>query len=161
MATMAAYFRRAGAQIAAPAATSADWVQPLDAYRLRPLPSEDIYFFSKKIDNSRLVREADPVARTRAWKAGAKVFAAAGLLILLLMPKALSMVAGYHVHMLAREHEKLVNDKAVLELQEATLLSPGRLEQLARELKLVNPDPKRVVVLNPGIEGALALNLGK
>jgi hypothetical protein len=158
MATVAAYFRRTAAQAIAPA-TSGEWSQPVDTFRLRPLPSEDVYFFSKKIDNSRVVREADPVARRKAWKAGIKGFAAAALLILLLMPKALGMVAGYQVHLLAREHDKLINEKAVLELEEAKLLSPDRLEQLARELKLVNPDPKRVLTLNPKADSALALNV--
>jgi hypothetical protein len=160
MATVAAYFKRAGVQSVAPV-RSGEWIEPVDQYRLRPLPSEDVYFFLKKIDNSRIVREADPVARKRAWRAGIKGFAAAALLILLLMPKALGMVAGYHVHKLAQEREQLVSERAVLELEEARLVSPERLEQLARELKLVNPDPKRVLVLNPKAEGALALNVTK
>ncbi len=160
MATVAAYFKRAGAQTMAPV-RGGEWVEPVDRYRLRPLPSEDVYFFLKKIDNSRIVREADPVARKRAWKAGVKGFAAAGLLILLLMPKALGMVAGYHVHKLAADHERLVNERAVLSLEEARLVSPERLEQLARELKLVNPDPKRVLVLNPKAESALAMIVTK
>ncbi len=158
MATVAAYFKRT-AQVCVPAA--GEWEQPLDNFRLRPLPSEDVYFFLKKIDNSRLVREADPAARRKAWKAGAKGFAAAGLLILLLLPKALGMVAGYQVHLLAKNHERLVNEKSVLELEEATLTSPVRLEELARQLKLVNPDPKRVLMLNPKPESALALNVTK
>ena len=160
MATVAAYIKRAGTPMIAPAANG-EWEQPIDTYRLGPLPSEDVYFFSKKIDNSRIVRETDPVARRKAWKAGAKGFAAAGLLIILLMPKALDIVAGYEVHLLARDHDRLVNERAVLQLEEAKLLSPARLEQLARDLKLVTPDPKRVVVLNPKAEGALAMNVTK
>jgi len=31
-----------------------------DAFLLRPLPQEDVYFHCKTIDNSRLVREPDP-----------------------------------------------------------------------------------------------------
>ncbi len=140
-------------------AMSGEWSQPVDTFRLRPLPGEDVYFFSKKIDNSRVVREADPAARRKQWKAGIKGVAVAAVLILLLMPKALGLVAGYQVHQLAREHEKLANEKMVLELEEARLLSPDRLEQLARELQLVNPDPKRVVTLNPKVDSALALNV--
>jgi cell division protein FtsL len=160
MATVAAYFKRAGVQAMAPV-RSEEWSEPVDDYRLRPLPSEDVYWYSKKIDNSRIVREADPVARKKAWRAGVKGFAAAALLILLLMPKALGMMAGYQVHMLAQERERLVNERSVLSLEEARLVSPERLEQLARELRLVNPDPKRVLVLNPKAESALALNLTK
>ena len=35
-------------------------------FELRSLPQEDVCFFCKKIDNSRLVREPDPKARGRA-----------------------------------------------------------------------------------------------
>ncbi len=160
MATVAAYWKKAGAAAMAPA-RSGEWIEPVNDYRLRPLPSENVYFFVKKIDNSRIVREVDPIARRKAWKAGMKGFAAAALLILLLMPKALGMMAGYQVHALAAQHEKLLNERSVLELEEARLVSPERLEQLARELKLVNPDPKRVLVLDPNSEGALALNVRK
>jgi len=160
MATMAAYIKRTGTPMIAPAANG-EWEQPIDSYRLRPLPSEDVYFFSKKIDNSRVVRESDPAARRKAWKAGAKGFAAAGLVIILLMPRALSMVAGYQIHLLARDHDRLVNERAALQLEEAKLQSPERLEQLARDLNLITPDPKRVVVLNPKSEGALAMNVTK
>jgi cell division protein FtsL len=158
MATVAAYIKRTGTPMMAPA-VSGEWEQPVDTYRLRPLPSEEIYFFSKKIDNSRVVRETDPAARRKAWNVGAKGIAAASLLMLLLMPKALNLVAGYQVHQLARDHDRLVNERSVLQLEEAKLVSPARLEQLARDLKLVTPDPKRVVVLDPKAEGALAMNV--
>ena len=31
-----------------------------DPFQLRALPQEDVFFYCKKIDNSRLVREPDP-----------------------------------------------------------------------------------------------------
>ena len=37
-----------------------------DDYKLRALPNEDVYFYFKKIDNARVVREADPTARARS-----------------------------------------------------------------------------------------------
>lgn len=159
MATQASHFKKTEAPVES--AGRDQWASEQDAYRLRPLPAEDVYFFIKKIDNGRVVREADPAARKRAWKAGLKGFAAASVMILFLAPRALDMVTGYRIHMLAREHERLVNDKAVIELQEAQLRSPDRLEQLARELHLVNPDPKRVVVLNAKTDSALAMNVNR
>jgi hypothetical protein len=157
MATLAALFKRT--EVGTMQTVQGGWVNQAEPHCLRPLPAEDVYFFTKKIDNSRVVREADPQARRRAWKAGLKGFAAAGLLILLIMPKALGMVAGYRVHMLARQHEQLVNEKAFLELEDARLRSPARLERLAREMHLVNPDPGRVVVLNSAPDSALAMNV--
>ena len=50
-----------------------------DPFRLRALPNDDIYFYSKKIDNSRVVRQADPEARGECWSA----VGAAGVLLML------------------------------------------------------------------------------
>jgi hypothetical protein len=157
MATRAAFFNRTETP-AAPAGGGGGLGSGPDAYRLRPLPSEDVYFYVKKIDNSRLVREADPAARRRAWQDGLKGLAAAGLLILLLMPKALGVVAGYEINQLTASHKKMAAEKTAIELQEAQLRSPDRLEQLARQMHLVNPDPRRVVVLNTAkTDSALAM----
>ncbi len=136
--------------------------EEIESWRLRPLPCEDVYFFAKRIDNSRLVREADPAAGRRAWKAGAKAAFVAAVLIALIMPKALAMVAGYRIHMLSREHDRLATQKVVLQLEESSLLRPERLDQLAREYGLVNPDTKHVVFLNAKpADGALAMNVAK
>ncbi len=158
MATRAAFLKRAD-QPAVPVGGET-WTSGRDAFQLRPLPSEDVYLYIKKIDNSRLVREADPAAFRRAVQAGAKGAGIAALLILLVMPRALEVVAGYRIHALAADHARLVNETAVVDLEEARLRSPDRLHQLARSLRLVNPDPKSVVVLNSAKnESALAMNV--
>lgn len=158
MATRAAFLKRSD-QPAAPAG-GGTWASGPNSFQLRPLPSEDVYFYTKKIDNSRIVREADPAARRRAWQAGLKGIAIAGMLILLLMPRALEMVAGYRIHALAAEHERLVSQKVAVELEEAQLRSPERLHQLAGPLRLVTPDPRRVVMLNSAkTDSALAMNV--
>ncbi|MGD0199768.1 MAG: hypothetical protein ABSD27_03360 [Bryobacteraceae bacterium] len=162
MATLAAFFRRTEAQVMAEAAPARERGNvDVDAWRLRPLPCEDVYLYSKKIDNSRVVREADPVAGRKAWKNAAKGACAAGLLIMLIMPKAFGMVAGYRIHLLAREHERLVTERTELQLAEARLLSPERLERLAWEYGLVSPDTKHVVFINPTPEDTLALQVTK
>ena len=79
--------------------------------------------------------------------------------MVLMLPDALGMMAGYQLHSLERDHELLVRQRAALELEEASLLSPQRLQELARELELVDPDPQHVVFLNPNTDGAVALNL--
>ena len=57
MATLPAFLRRMEAPARAesaprPAAVRAE----RDAFQLRPLPQEDVFFYCKRIDNSRLVR---------------------------------------------------------------------------------------------------------
>jgi hypothetical protein len=158
MATRAAFLKRSD-QPVAPAGGEA-WASGRDAFQLRPLPSEDVYFYIKKIDNSRVVREADPAAFRRACRAGLKGAAVAALLICLLMPRAFEMVAGYRIHALAAEHARLVNQRAIVNLEEAQLRSPDRLQQLARDLHLVTPDPQKVVMLNNAKpDSALAMNV--
>ncbi|HXN48255.1 MAG TPA: hypothetical protein VN893_16525 [Bryobacteraceae bacterium] len=160
MATRAFSFKRADQPVGAGGDT---WTSGPGSNKLRPLPAEDVYFFTKKIDNSRVVREADPAGHRRAVQAGLKGFAVAGLLILLLMPRALEMVAGYRIHSLAADHDRLVNQKAAISLEEAQLESPQRLQVLAGQLRLVNPDPKHVVMLNSAKpDSALAMmNVGR
>ncbi len=161
MATMAAYFKRPGAApAAADSAPREYWNQEPDPYQLRPLPCEDVYLYCKKVDNSRVVREADPVARRKCWRAVSASFAAALFLMVLLLPDALGMMAGYQIHSLAREREKLSQDRARLELQEAALLSPQRLQELARDLRLVDPDSTHVVYISPKTDTTVALNVG-
>jgi cell division protein FtsL len=85
-------------------------------------------------------------------------FAGALFVMILMLPDALGMMAGYQIHSLEREHERLAQECARLDLEEAALLSPQRLQELARDLQLVDPDPAHVVYLNPANGGALALN---
>jgi cell division protein FtsL len=159
MATMAAYFKRPGPAAAAADSAPREYWEP-DPFQLRPLPCEDVYLYCKKVDNSRVVREADPAARRKCWRAVSVSFAAALFLMLLMLPDALGMVAGYQIHSLAREREKLAQDRARLELQEATLLSPQRLQELARELRLVDPDSTHVVYIGSQTDTTVALNAG-
>jgi hypothetical protein len=160
MATLAAIFRRpaTAARELAPC-----WAerQP-DLYTLRPLPCEDIYFYSKRIDNSRIVRQADPLASRRCVRAVSATLAAAVAIIQLMLPDALTVIAGYQVQSLERQRQELVNQKAMLDVQEAQLMTPQRLEQLARDMRLVDPDPAHVVFLN-NTKGdtALALNVSR
>jgi hypothetical protein len=160
MATLATFFTR----IVSPKATAAETAQPrekrapADLYRLRTIPNEDIYFYVKSIDNTRVVREADPVAPRRCWKMIATGCAAAVLLIGLLLPGAASLLAGYQIQNLREQQRLLINERAILDLEEARLVSPERLQQLAEMQKFIDPEPGHVVYL-PSQEGSLALNV--
>jgi hypothetical protein len=128
-----------------------------DDFKLRSLPNEDVYFFVKKIDNSRVVRQADPRARARDWKViGGASFAAAAL-IGVLLPGAYSLLAGYQLSQLQQEHQRLVTEQARLELDEAKLVSAERLQQLANMQQFVDPAPNTTVYL-PKSDSSLALN---
>src|SRR5262245_28971020 len=131
MATLANIFNNfIGAGSVAEAAAGAATREVKDAYTLRQLPNEDVYFFTKRIDNSRVVRQADPRARAREWKmVGGATFAALSL-IAMLLPSAYGLMAGYQLNNLQQEQQRLVTDRARLELEEARLISAERLQEL-------------------------------
>ena len=116
--------------------------------RVRPFANEDIYFYIKRIDNTEVVREADPQARGACWKLIGSVVAAAVLLIGVLLPSAYSLLAGYQIQALREEQQRLATEQASLELQEAQLLSPARMEELAREQQFIDPPSQKVVYLD-------------
>jgi hypothetical protein len=125
--------------------------------RLRPFANEEILFFVKRIDNSRVVRAADPAARSRCWKLIGSVVGASVLLIGVLLPEAYGLMAGFSIQSLRREGQRLDADQASLELREAQLLSPARIQELARQQQFVEPQPARVQYLE-GSQGSLAMN---
>lgn len=130
-----------------------------DPYRLRPLPNESIYFYRKAIDNSRVVRQADPRARSRCWRWIATATASTLFLFALLWPNVYGLLAGYQIESLKAAQQRLVAERAELEVAEARLLSPERLERMARTQEFIDPAPEQVVFLQPKADGALALNV--
>jgi hypothetical protein len=128
----------------------------LAQYKLRALPNDDVYFFCKRVDNSRLVRQADPQTKGQCWSA---IGAACVLAILsgsVMAPKVASVIAGYKVQELRHEKSELLEQRRNLDVEEATLLSPGRLDELAQKQKLDRPAAGQVVHLQPRGDGAFA-----
>lgn len=125
---------------------------------LRVFPGEDVYFYVKRIDNSRVVRQADPKAGRVCWKMIGSVGAAALLLIGVLLPSAYGLLAGYQLQSLKNEAKGLASQQASLEMQEAQLLSPARMEELARMQQFIDPEPQKVVYLDSKDGPAMALN---
>jgi cell division protein FtsL len=115
--------------------------------RLRAIPNEDVYLFVKRIDNSSVVRAADPLARSARSRSVATGFVAAMLVIAGLVPAAYNTMAGFTLQNLKQEQEKLKQQEAQLDLQQAQLVSYERLEQLAKALKMVDPVPQQVQYL--------------
>jgi cell division protein FtsL len=158
MATLATVYNRfAGTKAAMTAGTNLAGVADRE-FALRPLPNEDIYLFVKEMDNGRVVRQADPKARVACWRFIMSGALAVTLLIGILLPSAAARIAGYQMESLRQEQKTLLTEKANLELEEARLLSPERLEEIARLQHFVDPGPRNVVYLN-GKGGALAMNL--
>jgi cell division protein FtsL len=133
-----------------------------ERYRLRPLPAEDVYLHIKDFDNSQVVRLEDPAARGTCWKAIGATVASATMLIVLLLPSVFSLLAGYKLQQLESERDELFKQKSALILERTSLLTPQRLEEIARYQEMVDPAPLTVQYLAPGSnKPALALNASK
>jgi hypothetical protein len=125
---------------------------------LRSFANEDIYFFVKRIDNTKVVREADPQARGTCWKLIGSVVSAVVLLVFVLLPSAYGLLAGYQIQTLRQDSERLATEQASLELSEAKLLSPARMEELARLQQFIDPPAQKVVYLENAQAGTVAMN---
>lgn len=119
-----------------------------DSCRLRPIANEDVFLFVKRIDNAAVVRAADPLARRARSRSVVTGFLAAVLVIAGLVPAAYNTMAGFTLQSLRQEQETLKQQRAVLDLEEAKLLSPARLEGLAKSLKMTEPIPQQLQYLN-------------
>jgi hypothetical protein len=154
MATLATIWKRSNAMAAV-----GSGIRESDPYALRGLPNDSVFFYSKKIDNSRLVRQADPGASDECWSA-----VGAGALLLMLgvsivAPHVALVRAGYQLEAAKAERQVLLDQRRELQVREAGLLSPGRLNEIAKEHNFTSPMSSQVVHLdgqNP--QGNLASN---
>jgi hypothetical protein len=119
-----------------------------DPYQLRALPQDNLFFFCKKIDNSKVVREPDPQARNASWSAIGVASLVVAVLVGVLAPGAAATISGYRLESLRAEERHLMDERRTLDLQEAELLSPERLDKLAHNQNLVTPKSDQVFHLD-------------
>jgi hypothetical protein len=127
-----------------------------DPFLLRPLPGEDIFLYAKHIDNTRVVRLADPRARGAALSAVGVMCVLAALLTGSVAPRVANYFAGYRIEALRQERQRLVDESMVLDVEEAKMLRLDRLQELAHRHGLVPPAPGQLYDLEPNGDGALA-----
>jgi cell division protein FtsL len=115
------------------------------AYGITP----EIYF-SKAIDNSRLVRVADPQRRREM----AMLVGALGMLLVLFLvfcwQHYSAIEYGYRNEALRLQRDQALENRRQLQLQEAQLREPWRIDELAHQLGLQAPVAGQVVHLDTG-----------
>ena len=103
------------------------------------------FFFPKHFDNSRLVKGADPV-RVRQMR---QFSLAAALLFSLVMIYGLqhfyAIESGYRVETEKQALNQLREENRQLRLAEAQLTQPERVDFMARQLGLAEPQPGQVI----------------
>jgi cell division protein FtsL len=116
----------------------------LQAQRRRCMRTPE-FTFPKNFDNSRLVKAPDP-ARTRQIR----LFSAACTILLsLFMVYGLqhfsAIESGYRIESEKHLRDQLREENRELRLTEAQLTQPGRIDKMAREQGLAEPQPGQVV----------------
>jgi cell division protein FtsL len=116
------------------------------------------FFFVKRFDNSRLVKAPDPV-RTRQIQSFSAAMAALLLLFMVYGLQHFSAIeSSYRVESEKQVLDQLREENRQLSLTEAQLSQPGRIDPMARQLGLMEPQPGQVIHPNAGSEmGAPAI----
>lgn len=129
---------------------------------LRSFANEDIFFYVKRIDNSGVVRVADPASRGIAWKMIGTVGAAALLIVGILLPGAYGLMAGYEIQSLREQGARLEAEQAALDVEQAKVMTPARMQELVQEQQFTDPSLQKTVYLpfsdRTGDGSALAAN---
>jgi len=138
-------------------------IQPSVAVPRRPCwtGTPEIYF-TKAIDNSRLVKVEDP-RRSREMR---QFGIALGCLFLFVMAYAFqhfkAIEYGYKIESLKAQRDSLVEINRALRLEEASLRDPERIDRIARELGLQSPQAGQVIRMDttlPEESGSVVANL--
>jgi hypothetical protein len=122
-------------------------LEEADPFEAPAFANEDVFFYAKRIDNSRVLRETDPAARRLCWRMIGSSLGVVMLVIGLLLPGLNQVIAGYRIEALRQERDRLELNRAALELQESKLTSPATLEQLAKARSFEDAAPTKVVYL--------------
>jgi cell division protein FtsL len=111
-------------------------------------------YFSKPIDNSRLVKVEDP----RRGREMRQFGIALGCLFLLVMTFAWqhykAIEYGYKIESLRADRDGLVEMNRALRLEEASLRDPERIDTLARRLGLQSPQAGQVIHMDTALPDA-------
>ena len=139
--------REASGRVVAHSVESRRWMAE---QRARRGPTPEI-FFTRRMDNSRLIKAQCPVRRREM-----RTFAAAmAMLFALVMfygwQHYQSIQSGYRVEAEKQHLLQLEEQNRELRLSEAQLSDPGRIDRLARHMGLEQPSPGQVV--RPDVAG--------
>jgi cell division protein FtsL len=112
--------------------------------RARRGPTPEV-FFTKHIDNSRIVKADDP-ERRREMRTFSAVMSVLFVLVMVYVWQHFSAIEiGYHVEAQKAQVGQLQEENRQLRLSEAQLTDPGRIDRIARQLGLDEPQPGQVV----------------
>ena len=134
--------RQAGARAASVYQRNRELFEQQRARRRGPTPE---MFFTKHLDNSRLVTADDPERRREMRIFTAVVCVVCSLLMVYVWQHFSAIEVGYKGEAQKKQGDQLREDNRQLRLQEAQLSDPGRIDRIAKQLGLDVPAPGQVV----------------
>ncbi len=129
--------------------------------QVRAFPNEDVYFWVKPVDNSKVSRQGDPKIWETCWRFFSAMSLAVIVAVGLLLPNAINLLSGIQLQQLRVENSELRDEERRLALDESRLLSPERMEQMAADLRMKDAGPGTVVHLRGHDGEAVAMNKKK
>jgi cell division protein FtsL len=118
--------------------------------RSRRGPTPEI-FFTKHLDNSRILKADDP-ERKREMRMFSAVMSVLFVLVMVYVWQHFSAVElGYTVETQRTQVAQLQEENRQLRLSEAQLTEPARIDKIAKQLGLESPQPGQVV----GVDGSV------
>jgi len=108
-------------------------------------------YFTKNIDNSRLVKMEDP-QRAREMRHFGIALACFFLLVMTYAWQHFRAVEyGYDIAEMKIQRSQLIENNRKLKLEEATLRDPQRIDQIAHDMGLQAPQPGQVIRLDTAL----------
>ena len=153
MAAYAPTYFEAGIRLSAQARERNEDLMTKQASRRRGVRTPE-FCFVKHFDNSRLVKAPDSArARHMRWFS----VAVTALLVLVMvygLQHFYAIEGGYRVESEKQIRDQLREENRQLRLAEAQLTQPGRIDSMARQLGLSEPQPGQVVHPSAGPDAA-------
>ena len=122
--------------------------------RARRGPTPEV-FFTKHLDNSRLVKADDPERRREMRLFSIVMTVLFALVMVYVWQHFSSIELGYKIEAQKTQVEHLREKNRELRLNEAQLTEPARIDRIAKQLGLDTPQPGQVI-RNDGVTGAEA-----
>jgi cell division protein FtsL len=103
------------------------------------------FHFARHIDNSRLVKAADPVRVKEMRVFGAALAVLFSLVMIYAMQHFYAIEGSYRVEQEKQALDQLREENRQLRLSQAELTQPERIDMMARQLGLAAPQPGQVI----------------
>ena len=123
-----------------------NWNEPMSETRGMFMGTPEIYF-SKRIDNSRVVRIVDPKRRREMISFGVTLGVLFLLVLVYLLQHLSAIEYGYRIEQAKAEQSAIVESNRELKLEESSLKDLARIETEARKLGMIPPAAGQIQVI--------------